>query len=161
VCAPLCFLVIKIGRLDNKSLKSLLSDYYSTNDIVAAKEKLIDDANRLQLSEKPLYVLRVTGTEMVAMIVRLTTCSLSLICYLLDEKNLLFNLPTYVVDKPDQMPSPRLLEGDLKYFMHMFERLTEKVDQYRNAVSTLSKHVHTAISQPNGVPRVIHGTTNA
>ena len=79
MCAPLCFLVIKIGRLDNKSLKSLLSDYYSTNDIVAAKEKLIDDANRLQLSEKPLYVLRVTGTEMVAMIVSLTTCSLTLI----------------------------------------------------------------------------------
>ena len=78
VCAPLCFLVNKIGRLDNKSLKSLLSDYYSTDDIVAAKEKLIDDANRLQLSEK-LYALRVTGTETVAMIVRLTTCSLSLI----------------------------------------------------------------------------------
>jgi len=75
VCAPLCFLVNKIGKLDNKSLKSLLSDYYCTNDIVAAKKKLIDDANRLQLSEK----LRVTGTETVAMIVRLTTCSLSLI----------------------------------------------------------------------------------
>jgi len=25
---------------------------------------------------------------------------------------------------------------------------------------TLSKHVHTAISQPSGVPRVKHGTTN-
>jgi len=79
---------------------------------------------------------------------------------LLDEKNLLSNLPTYVVDKPDQMPSPRLLEGDLKYFMHMFERLTEKVDQDRNEVSTPSKLVHTTVSQPSGVPCVIHSTTN-
>jgi len=43
VSAPLCFLVNKFGRLDNKLLKSLLSDYYSTVEIVAAKNQLIED----------------------------------------------------------------------------------------------------------------------
>jgi len=131
VYAPLCFLVNKIGRLDNKSLKSLLSDYYSTDDIVAAKEKLIDDAYRLQLSEKPLRAASHRDGDVRHD--REVNDMFSVI-NLLDEKNLLSNLHTYVVDKPDQMPSPRLLEGDLKYFMHMFERLTEKVDQYRNEV---------------------------
>jgi len=52
-------------------------------------------------------------------------------------------MPTCGVDKPVQVPSRRILEGDLKYFMHLFERMTEKVDQHRHGVRTLSKHVHT------------------
>jgi len=127
VCAPLCFLVNKIGRLDNKSLRSLLSDYYSTDDIVAAKKKLIDDANRLQLSEK---LLRAASHRDGDSRHDHEVNDMLSVINLLHEKNILSNLSTYVVDKPDQMPSPRLLEGDFKYFMHVFERLTEKVDQY-------------------------------
>jgi len=54
-------------------------------------------------------------------------------------------MPKYVVDKPDMMPSARLSEGDLKWLMHMFEKLEEKLDQYREEVCTISRSVYTRL----------------
>ena len=35
----------------------------------------------------------------------------------MDERNLLIGLPVYVADNPDNMPSMRLYEGDLRILM--------------------------------------------
>ena len=44
----------------------------------------------------------------------------------LDERKLLDNLPKYVADGPDNMPTTRLYEGDLKVFMDQLVRIDEK-----------------------------------
>ena len=152
VCAPLCFLVNKFGRLDVKQLKSLLNDFYSLEDIIEAKEQLITDVSSLQLTEKvPRLPTRRDSenrhSHEVNDIITLVT--------VLDEQKLISCLPKYVVDKPDQMPSARMVEGDLKCFLYMLERLEQRMDLYRDEVNTLGKSVH-AVLRLNESKRVVN-----
>lgn len=148
VNAPLCFLVNKFGRLDNKLLKSLLSDYYSTTEIVIAKDQLTEDACSLHFEDKiPRLSSHREGDGRHSREVN----DLFTIVTALDENQLISHMPKYVVDKPDMMPSARLSEGDLKCFMHMFEKLEEKFDLYREEVCTLSRSVHSALSRHTAV----------
>ena len=57
----------------------------------------------------------------------------------LDERKLLDNLPKYVADGPDNMPTTRLYEGDLKVFMEQLVRMDEKMAALS---STLAIVVH-------------------
>ena len=148
VSAPLCFLINKFGRLDNKLLKSLLSDYYSTVEIVAAKNQLIEDVRSLHFEDKiPRLSSHREGDGHHSREVN----DVFTIVIALDENQLISHMPKYVVDKPDMMPSARLSEGDLKCFMHMFEKLEEKFDLYREEVCTISRSVHSALSRYSAV----------
>ena len=48
---PLCFICSKIGKVEVKSLKSTVADFFRPEDITAAKVRLLDDAGLLQLTD--------------------------------------------------------------------------------------------------------------
>ena len=60
---------------------------------------------------------------------------------LLDERKSIELLPKYVSDDPDNMPSIRLFDGDMKVVMVMLERLEQKVEGYASALSTVTRDV--------------------
>ena len=152
VCPLLCFLVNKFGRLDSRQLKSLVAEFYTLEEIVAAKEQLIND---------------VSGPDFIDIIPRLPNRhgegrharevnDIFTVFNILDERKLLCELPKYVVDKTDVMPSARLMEGDLKCLIFLFEKLEGKVDMYRDQVSALTKSMHDVLGTSVPVQRVIN-----
>jgi len=84
-------------------------DFYSVEVLSKAKEALLNDIVSLKDVIKLPHMPRRTGDNRIARevddIVTIFTC--------LDEHKQLDNLPKYVADGPDSMPSVRLFEGDL------------------------------------------------
>ena len=110
LCDVLCFLVNKFSKTSVKLLKSALGDFYSTEKLSTATLQLISDVDKLNLPVKrPHIPHRRDGAARhaneVEDIVTLFT--------FLDEQKAYDNLPTYVSDNPDNMPSLRVYEGDL------------------------------------------------
>ena len=56
--APLCFLFTKFGKLDIKRIKTGLVDFYSSEEITAAKERLVKDVQALSLDGMPTIARR-------------------------------------------------------------------------------------------------------
>ena len=56
--APLFFLFTKFGKLEIKRIKTALVDFYPSEEIKAAKERLIKDAQALSLDGMPTIARR-------------------------------------------------------------------------------------------------------
>ena len=64
--APLCYLFTKFGKLDIKRIKTALVDIYPSDEITAAKERLVRDARALSLDEMPTIARRGTVTTAIS-----------------------------------------------------------------------------------------------
>ena len=117
-------------------LKSALIDFYSDKDITVAKACLLNDLHSMNLTEKTPHLP--TRREGDNRLVREVDDMIAVFTFL-DERKLLDNLPKYVADGPDNMPTTRLYEGDLKVFMEQLVRMDEKMAALS---STLAIVVH-------------------
>lgn len=134
--SPLCFLSSKFGKCPVKVLKSALADFYCDVDLSNAKQQLLNDVAKLNLSEKlPHIPLRREGDNRL---VREVEDIVTVFTYL-DERKQLHNLPNYVSDNPDHMPSVRLYEGDLKILMDYLTKMDDKIALLN---STMSMVIH-------------------
>mgnify|MGYP001552521842 CR=1 FL=1 len=129
------FLVNKFGKSQNKTLKSVLIDFYSPDVLSEAKQQLLKDLEKVTAVSFPHVPKHRQGDSRTVrdvddMFLLLTT---------LDEnvKPMLSALPTYVADGPDTMPSIRLFEGDLSVLLTMLENLESKF----NVVTEATAHV--------------------
>jgi len=52
----LCYLVNKFGKVDVKSLKTALFDFYDVDALSSAKEQLLEDVDGLNLTSKRPHV---------------------------------------------------------------------------------------------------------
>jgi len=52
----LCFFQNKCGKYNQKVLETILSDFYSTEDIAAAKSQLMQDIDKMKLSAKRPHI---------------------------------------------------------------------------------------------------------
>ena len=52
----ICFIANKFGKSSLKSLKSILSDFYTVDNLATSKVQLIDDIDGLNLSSKRPHV---------------------------------------------------------------------------------------------------------
>ena len=133
----LCFLRHKFVKTAVKQLKAVLMDFYSIEVLSRAKEVLLNDIASLRDVLKLPHMPRRTGDNRVARevddIVTIFTC--------LDEHKKLDNLPRYVADGPDNMPSVRLFEGDLNAIMVILRGLIAKVDEYGSGLSSLRREI--------------------
>jgi len=135
---PLCFIVSKLGKVERKAIKSVALDFYRSEDIADAKNKLLSDANLLQLSDKlPHVPNRRDGDSRTA---RELDDIFTLIDFL-DERKLLEALPKYVTDCPDNMPTVRLFEGDLSFIVKKMDQLEVGVGSLGSAVAAILKEL--------------------
>ena len=133
----LCFLRHKFAKTAVKQLKSVLMDFYSVEVLSKAKEVLLNDIVSLKDVIKLPHMSRRTGDNRIARevddIVTIFTC--------LDEHKQLDNLPKYVADGPDSMPSVRLFEGDLNAIMVILKKMGEKVEEYGSGLACLRRDI--------------------
>ena len=113
LCNLLCRLKSKYGKVSVKPLKSSIVDFDKVEDLALVKRQLINDVERLQLAQLP-YIAERRGSDVLA--VRITD-DLFTVFTCLDEHMKLKDLPRYVADSPDSMPSVRLYDGDLAILM--------------------------------------------
>ena len=133
----LCFVKSRYVKVPVKQLKSALTDFYTVESLSAAKQRLLDDVEALKEVKLPHIPRRRDGDGRITREVD----DLIAIFNLLDERKSIELLPKYVSDDPDNMPSIRLFDGDMKVVMIMLERLEQKVEGYASALSTVTRDV--------------------
>ena len=140
----LCFMSNKFGKTDLKSLKLILCDFYTADDLSTAKFKLIEGVDGADLSaRRPHIPQRRDGGERLS---REVDDLVSLFTFV-DEQKCLDKLPMYVTDNPDKMPSLRLLEGDLNYFYKKLDQFDGKIEAYGNAMTAMMTEMRSHLSE--------------
>ena len=137
----LCFLTNKINSKSDRQLKSLLSDYYSVDELSSAKDLLMSHVDMLKVPNFPKIVRQHrhsagrSGHELDDMVTALT---------FMDENKLLELLPTFVATGPDKMPSTRLVEGDISVLwdkLSLVQSSIESLQQANEATVRSSKEI--------------------
>ncbi len=134
--APLCFLFAKCGKLSKNDLKSVFMEFYNVPVSNAAKEKLhfdIASLNTELVSRVPPLKRRAGANQHAAIVDDL----FSLLTFV-DENKLKELLPVYVCSNPDEMPTLRLLEGDLHHLLLKLDKFDKRLETVFDRLLALS-----------------------
>ena len=134
----LCYLLNKFGKSNVKLLKSTLLDFYDVEDISAAKLRLLEDIRKLNLTIKHPYMPQRRDGDL--RLAREVDDVLSLFTFL-DEQKLISQLPKYVANGPDGMPSQRLYDGDLNVVMSLLRNMEGRFIEMRGAIVALTRDI--------------------
>lgn len=118
----LCYMLNKFRRIPSKPLKSVVVEFYSSEEISSAKELLIEAADSLNNENLPKINVsrrrRESSSKSALEIDDIIT-----ILSAIDEVKLLDDLPMFVADSPENMPATKLLEGDMELLWKKIEKL--------------------------------------
>jgi hypothetical protein len=120
----LCYAINKFGRVPLKPLKSVINDFYSSDDIFSAKDKLVEETDILNIDkwQKPARRRKDSITRTQNEI-----DDIFQVIVMLDESHNLQRLPTFVATDPDRMPSIKLTDGDLAMVLIKLNALSDTV----------------------------------
>jgi len=111
-----------------------VKDYYGVLEVSAAKAKLLEDIEKLQLTLKTPHVAsRRDGPNRFNNEV---DDIFSLIQFV-DENKLFDSLPIYVTDDPDHMPSMRLFDGDLSFIVKRLDKIEGRMDSVSSVLAAI------------------------
>jgi hypothetical protein len=142
LCAPLCFLVNRFNRLELNVLKTCLKEWFTPADITKAKQQLIADAEKILLTVKaPRFPKRLDNEHKQS---REVDDILSLLEFI-DQNKSVSQLPRYVADNPDAMPSFRVIDGEFKFLLNKFDKMEALLEALHDQMSLLvvSESVYT------------------
>lgn len=135
----------KLGKVPSKSLKALLSDFYSANQIADAKDILFNVIDDLKLLNVPKVSRRrrdstsKQGADLDDIFTLLTY---------LDEYKELVNITNkgiFVCNNPEAMPCTKLTEGAIDMLLNKVRNIEDifiaKMESLTNMVEKLSKTV--------------------
>jgi hypothetical protein len=130
----LCFTVSKRHKLPEKALKSIVADYYSIDEVIAAKKRLISDIELFATDEAsfPRYPDR-SGDKRFDREVNDVFAILNLI----DERSVASKLPTYVTDNCDRIPSIKLEDGDLRFVLAKMDKMAAMIEGLQATMNAL------------------------
>lgn len=129
----LCFAINKFSRLAVKQFKSAILDFYSAEDITAAKELLQKEAEKLSIEK--LAKLPRRRKDSINRVTQEIDDIINIIATV-DEAKYLFRLPLFVSQDPDRMPSIKLTDGDLSVVLSKLDKLDNSL---RSITSSLSE----------------------
>jgi hypothetical protein len=135
----LCFLTNKFNKIPQKTLKSLILEFYTSQELSEAKELLLVDIDRAKVDNFP----RITrhrrdsaskyANELDDMLTALT---------FMDEQLCLGKLSVFVASSPDRMPSVRLCDGDLEV---VWSKLVKLEDMMYSICAANEKYIENQI----------------
>ena len=138
LCDTLCFIANKYGKVTDKTLKSVLSDFYTAERLSEAKLRLISDIDKLNLPDKrPHISIRREGDGRLAKEVG----DIMALFHFIDEHQISDKLPRYVASSPDTMPSIRLYDGDMNVLVSMIRTMNDKLMEFGSALAAISGEV--------------------
>jgi hypothetical protein len=155
VCAPLCFAFSKLKKISSLKIKSVINDFFDDETISAAKSRLLHDSQLIEADNLPRLPNRRDSEgrlrklkEVDDIMTLLTT---------LDERKLLGELPRYVVDDTDSIPTLKLEDGDLKYFVQKMDRFEESLTHLQACLNRLP---NSGENRPAAVSKVVINQNN-
>ena len=116
----LCYAINKFKKVPVSTLKPLILDFYSSNIISSAKELLVVELEKFNVTNAPKITRKhrdgsgKNGQDLDEIF--------SIIIFL-DENSLLGSLPQFVASSPDEFPSMFLTEGDLNFLFKKIKDL--------------------------------------
>jgi hypothetical protein len=129
----LCFATKKYGNHENNGTKVVISSFYSSHDIVVAKELIFKSSEEMNTDGLPRLVTR-RNTDNKA---RLDVDDIFMLMEALDEKNLLIKLPKFVAHDPAKLPPFKTSDLDMCL---LALRVAALEDQLSNVVSKCIDH---------------------
>ena len=126
VCNCLCFIVNKLGKTAKKSLKSLIVEFYSNELIITAKRLLLDIIDISDITHFPKSIRRRRDSTSSA---STEFDDIIAILMFLDENGHMEKLPMFVADNPNNIPSSKMVEGDLDLLWTRLDRLEAYIKQ--------------------------------
>jgi hypothetical protein len=148
----LCYAINKFGRVSSKPLKSVINDFYSADEICAAKDILIEEVDQLNLDKwsKPARRRKDSITRTQNEIDDIFN-----IIVMLDDAISMNRLPTFVSTDPDRMPSIKLTDGDLACLMMKVNSLEQNVIKIRDDITNLPTKLDLANVAPGKVSSAV------
>ena len=128
LCKPLCFIMSKVSKIG----KNVLSKYVIEN----MKTQLVKDTEDLKLDKMP----RVIGRYDVGKRAENEVKDIFTLIDFLDQNKSLDKLPRYVTDDPDNLPSIRIFDGDLKFMMKRFDQMERKLEKLTSLMTAMTRH---------------------
>jgi hypothetical protein len=148
----LCFTVSKRSKIPEKNLKSIVLDYYSIDEVIAAKKQLISEIELFATNDAsfPRFPAR-SGDKRFEREVSDIFALLTLI----DEHNITSKLRRYVTDNCDRLPSLKLGDGDLRYMVAKMDKMAAMIEGLQASVNALFD-INSQLSRSLGKPSVIN-----
>jgi len=119
--------------------ESVLINNFENEEITTAKTQLLDDIRNIETDVKvPHISARREGEQRTLHEVD----DIITLLNFLDTHKLLDKLPCYVCDKPDDLPSTHLSEGDLKFVFSFMEKMNARLDAFGVQMAAIARDVH-------------------
>jgi len=143
LCDCLCFIVSKYGKTSAKTLKTVLLDFYTAEELSTAKFQLCNDIDKLTLTSKRPHIAQRRDTDVQARINK-EVDDIFLLSTFVDENKLLDKLPRYVAVSPDRMPSLRLYDGDMNVLLQLLHSMGNKLSVLESGLAAISRDVYSS-----------------
>jgi len=130
--------------MSDEALKSALVDFYSPEILSVAKQQLLKDIGtgkiRLQNVSFPHIPAQRQGENRAS---RDVDDMFTLLTVIDEADNVyLSDLPVYVSDNPENVPSIRLYESEFGVFVTMLEKLDSRPSQMESAICNVARDIH-------------------
>ena len=137
ISEPLCFARGRFGKLEEKVLKQILVDFYDANQLEIAKNRLNEDIAKLDLDKWPRSGQHRESLNKASLEV---DDIMTMLDYL-DRNLLLDNLPIYVSENIDRIPSVRWMDGDYQLLLAKMNKIQEENASMQEKIIEMQAHV--------------------
>jgi hypothetical protein len=128
----LCFLINKYHKFTKTQLKTVLLSFYSEIELSEAKDVLFNDAVKLNMSNTPRCIKRAKGGSRP----RLLVDDILDLCTFLDENQAVSNMPTYVAQDLDRVPTAKPEDMDIFCLSRKVEELETRIVQQQEKLTS-------------------------
>ena len=134
--SPLCFVLSKIHKVSVDKIVEILCDCFSSDDVSTAKTQLIEDIKKYQLKVQSTCMRARRDADKRQRQHKEAVDIVTLISTIDSDDELRF-LPIYAVDNTDSIPSLKLEDGDMRYFMVKFAKMEDAILCLQETVNRL------------------------
>jgi hypothetical protein len=144
----LCFLFSKLNKCDEKRIKTAILDYYCSADIHDAKQMFVNCVSTLSDIDS---LSKIRDRRAGDLREKHELDDIFTVLAELDQKKMLGQLPKFVSDSSEKMPSSTIVDGDVRAIMNRFEKMELLISHLQSTVNKLSTAiVSQAPLQPAG-----------
>ena len=147
----LCFLFSRYNKCDNRVIKSALLSYYNADEITRANRLFAECISKISDTEMPRR-RATTDTYTVHEVDDIFAATATI-----DESHKLHELPIFVSDSPDKMPSTSLTEGDMRALLGRMDKMDYKMDFLQRTVNKSTAIVVAVSAKIDGAGKVHPG----
>ena len=151
LCDCLCFIVNKYGKISARTMKSVLMDFYTAEELSTAKFQLCNDIDKLDSTLKRPHIDQRRDTDIQARITK-EVDDIFMLFTLVDENKFLDKLPRYVAISPDRMPSLRLYDGDMNVLLNLLHAMEKRLSELESGLFAITRDVYSCHQAGVGGP---------